>query len=202
MSCGQLKHSTHSGRKGLEIPDVGNGSGKLNVTHTLTSYLLGSNLNAALLTDLALKANSLILTAKTFPVLSRAKDTLTEKTVTLCLESTVVDGLCLGYLAVGPRADKLRGRKTYFYRIKRILIHSLNCTFLFQVRRRRGTVPSRLPALFIPRRNRSFRRQGRRPRHRRSLHRHLRNHRQSPRPHQTRSFHSGRQRFSQPLQCC
>ena len=77
-----------------------NGASKLNVTHALTANLLGSYLNAALLADLALEANSLVLSAKTFPVLGRAKDALTEKTVTLCLQSTVVYGLSLGYLAV------------------------------------------------------------------------------------------------------
>ena len=77
-SCGHIEHSTDTGRKRLQVPDVGNGSSKLNVTHSLTSYLLGSYLNAALIADLALETNSFIFTAKAFPVLGRAKDALAE----------------------------------------------------------------------------------------------------------------------------
>ena len=102
---------------------MGNGSCKLNGAHSLTSYLLGGNLNSALLAHLTLKANSLVLSAKAFPVLSRAKNPLTEKSVALCFQGTVVDGFRLGYLTVRPRTYGFGRGKTYFDRIKRISFH-------------------------------------------------------------------------------
>ena len=102
---------------------MGYGSSKLNVTHTLAANLFGGYLNSALLADLTLEANSLVLTAKTFPVLGRAKDSFAEQAVALRSLSTVVDRLSLGYLTVRPRTYHLRGGKTYLNRIKRISFH-------------------------------------------------------------------------------
>ena len=79
---------------------MGNGSSKLNVTHTLAANLFGGYLYAALLTNLTLETNSLILTAVTFPILRRAKDLLAEKTVCLSLKGTVIDCFSLSYLSV------------------------------------------------------------------------------------------------------
>ena len=101
------------------------GCSELDVTHTLATNLLSGYLDTALLTDLALEADSLILTAKTFPVLRRAKDALAEETVALGFESTVVYSLGLGDLTVRPRTDHLGRGKTDLYRIKRIIIHTL-----------------------------------------------------------------------------
>ena len=79
-----------------------NGSCKLYVTHTLTANLLRRYLNAALLANLALEANSLVLSAEALPVLRRAKDSLTEKSVLFSSLGTVVDRFTLGYLTVYP----------------------------------------------------------------------------------------------------
>ena len=81
---------------------MGNGSSKLDMTHSLTANVLLSNLNAALFAHLVLMTDTLIFTAKALPVLGRSKDTLAEQTVTLSLERAVVDGLGLLDLAVGP----------------------------------------------------------------------------------------------------
>ena len=97
---GNLKHLTDPGRCTLEVPDVGAGSSKSNVTHTLTSYLCTGNFNAAALADLALKADLLILTAVTLPVLGRTKDPFAVKAVSFGLLCSVVDGFRLFNSAV------------------------------------------------------------------------------------------------------
>ena len=100
-----------------------NGGGKLDVTHTLTAYLLRRDLDAALLTDPAHEALSLIFAAHTLPVLCRAKDSLTEQAVSFCLQRAVVDGLGLRDLTERPAADHFGGSETYLNGIKNILIH-------------------------------------------------------------------------------
>ena len=56
---------------------MGHGSGKLDMTHSFSSDLLLSNLDAALFADLAFVTDSLILSAEALPVLCRAEDSLT-----------------------------------------------------------------------------------------------------------------------------
>ena len=85
-----------------------NRSGKLDVTHTLTSYLGTGNFNAAAFADLALEADLLVLSAVALPVLAGSEYLLTEQSVLFRLHCSVVDGLRLFYLAVGPLSDLLR----------------------------------------------------------------------------------------------
>ena len=65
---------------------MGHGSGKLDMTHSFSSDLLLSNLDAALFADLAFVTDSLILSAEALPVLCRAEDSLTEEAVSLSKE--------------------------------------------------------------------------------------------------------------------
>ena len=51
------------------------------MTHTLSTNVSLSNLNTTLITDYTLITNLLVLTAMTFPVLTRSKNLLTEETV-------------------------------------------------------------------------------------------------------------------------
>jgi hypothetical protein len=81
------------------------------VAHALAPDLLPCHLDAAALADDALVADALVLAAIALPVLRRAKDALAEETVALGLERAVVDRLRLGYLAGGPVANLLAGRK-------------------------------------------------------------------------------------------
>ena len=120
---GHIEEQTHSRRNGAEIPDVRYRSGKLDVAHALAAHLLRRDLDAALLADLAFEADSLVLAAKTFPILRRAKDTLAEQTVTLGFQRAVVDGLGFRDFAVRPGTDHFGRRQTDFDRIKSILIH-------------------------------------------------------------------------------
>ena len=92
----------------LEVPDVGDGSGELDVAHALTTDGALGDLHAAALADDALEADTLVLAAGALPVAGRAEDLLSEETVLLRLQRAVVDGFRLLDLAVGPGADVVR----------------------------------------------------------------------------------------------
>ena len=94
---------------------MGYGSGKLDMSHSFTSYLGAGNLNAAALADLAFKAYLLVFSAVTFPVLGWTEDSFAEQTVSFRLLGAVVYGFRLFNNAVRP-ASYLFGRcKTDFY---------------------------------------------------------------------------------------
>ena len=73
-----VEQQAHAGRNTLEIPDVGNGRGELDVAHALTADLGARDFHAAAVADLALVADLFILTAVALPVLRGAKDALAE----------------------------------------------------------------------------------------------------------------------------
>ena len=93
----------------LEVPDVGDRRGELDVGHALATHLGASDLDSAALADDPLVAHALVLAAGALPVPGGAEDLLAEEAVLLGLEGAVVDGLGLLDLAVGPRANVLRG---------------------------------------------------------------------------------------------
>jgi len=68
---------------------------QLDVSHTLTTYFLLSDLYTATVADNALVTDTLVLTAMAFIVFNRTKNTLAEQTVTLRLIRTVIDGFRL-----------------------------------------------------------------------------------------------------------
>jgi len=83
--------------------------------HTLAAHLGAGYLNAAAVADFALVTDSLILSAVAFPVLLGAENPLAEQAVPFRLESAVIYGLRLFYLAIGSFAYLLRGGKPNFY---------------------------------------------------------------------------------------
>ena len=95
-------------RRALEVPDVADRAGQLDVAHPLTTDLGARDLDAALVADDALVADPLVLAAVALPVLGRTEDALVEQAVLLGLERPVVDGLGLGHLALGPLPDLVR----------------------------------------------------------------------------------------------
>src|SRR5699024_1199435 len=95
----------------LEVPDVGDGSGELDVAHPLTADLRAGHLDAAALADDALEADALVLAARALPVPGGAEDALAEEPVLLRLEGAVVDGLRLLDLTVRPTADVVGRRQ-------------------------------------------------------------------------------------------
>ena len=95
-------------RRALEVPDVADRAGQLDVAHPLATDLRAGDLDAALVADDALVADALVLAAVALPVLGRTEDALVEETVLLRLERPVVDGLGLGDLALRPLPDLVR----------------------------------------------------------------------------------------------
>ena len=95
-----VEHQAHPGRNALEIPDMRNRSGQLNVAHALAAHLGTGDFHAAAVADLALVADALILAAMALPVLLRPENALAEQAVALRLQGAVVDGFRLLDLAV------------------------------------------------------------------------------------------------------
>ena len=125
-----VEDQTHAGRNALEVPDVRYRRCQLDVAHALAADLGLGDLNAALVADLALEADLLVLAAVALPVLGRAKDALAEQAVAFRLERAVVDGFGLFNFTVGPFADQVRGRQTDLDGVKRMISHILlRCSF-------------------------------------------------------------------------
>ena len=106
---GEVEQVAQTARDTLEVPDVGHGSGELDVAHALAAHLGAGHLDAAALADDALEAHALVLAAVALPVPGGTEDLLAEETVTLGLERAVVDRLRLLDLAVAPLTDVVSG---------------------------------------------------------------------------------------------
>ena len=106
---GQVQQVAQPGRHALEVPDVRDGCGQLDVAHPFAAHLGAGDLDAATLADDALEAHPLVLAAVALPVASGSEDLLAEQAILLRLERAVVDGLRLFHLAEGPRANVVGG---------------------------------------------------------------------------------------------
>ena len=104
-----VEQVAEAARNALEVPDVRDRGGELDVAHPLAAHLRARDLDATTLTDDALEPDALVLAAVALPVLGRPEDLLAEQAVLLGLERAVVDRLRLLDLAVRPRADLVRG---------------------------------------------------------------------------------------------
>ena len=91
--------------RALEVPDVADRAGQLDVPHPLAADLAAGDLDAALVADDPLVPDPLVLAAVALPVLGGTEDALVEEAVLLRLEGAVVDRLRLGDLARGPALD-------------------------------------------------------------------------------------------------
>ncbi len=117
---GQVQQVPQARGHALEVPDVGDGGGQVDVPHALTAHLGAGDLHAALLAHDALVADTLVLAARALPVACGPEDLLTEETVTLGLEGAVVDGLGLLHLAPGPRGDVVARREGDLEAVERL----------------------------------------------------------------------------------
>ena len=99
------KDQTHSGGNPLEIPDMGNGSGQLNMAHSLTSYLCFCYLNAATVADNAFVTDSFIFTTMTFPVFCGPENSFAEQTVLFRFQCSIVNGFRFFDFTSGPFMD-------------------------------------------------------------------------------------------------
>ena len=111
VAQGDVEQVSDARRQALEEPDVRDGRGQLDVAHALAADFGLRDFDAALVADDAAMLHPLVLAAEAFPVGDRAEDLRAEETVALRLEGAVVDRLRLGYFAVRPRPDLLRGRE-------------------------------------------------------------------------------------------
>src|SRR6185437_6949991 len=107
----QIEQIPQPRRHALEVPDVRDGRGQLDVAHPLATHLGAGHLDATALTDDALEADALVLAAVALPVASRSEDLLAEQAVLLRLQRAVVNGLRLLDLAEGPLTDVVSGGK-------------------------------------------------------------------------------------------
>ena len=126
----EVEEVAEARRNALEVPDVGDGSSKLDVTHALTAHLGTGHLDAAALADDAAVADALVLAAAALPVAGGAEDLLAEEPVLFRLQGAVIDRLRLLHFTVRPLADFLRGGKAdaQFAEFVHVM-HS--CEFLF-----------------------------------------------------------------------
>ena len=85
-------------RQRTEIPDVCHGHHQLDMSATLTAYLLLSNLYTTTVAHNTLITNALILAAGALIVACRTEDALAEQAIALRLIGTIVDGFRLGNL--------------------------------------------------------------------------------------------------------
>ena len=125
-------------RNALEVPDVADRGGELDVAHAVAAHLGARDLDAAALADDALEADALVLAAVALPVLGRTEDLLAEESVLLRLERAVVDGLGLLDLAARPLADLLRARESDAQSIEVVDVDVEQCLLLL-VRQHVGT---------------------------------------------------------------
>src|SRR5205085_4353208 len=103
-----VQQVAQAGRDALEVPDVGDRGGQLDVAHALPADLGPGDLHAAPLADDALEPDPLVLPAVALPVPGGTEDALAEQAVLLGLQRPVVDGLRLLDLTVRPRPDLVR----------------------------------------------------------------------------------------------
>ena len=101
----EVEQVAQTARHTLEVPDVRDRSGQLDVAHAFAAHLRACDFDATTLTDDALEADALVLTAVALPVAGGTEDLFAEETVFLRLECAVVDRLRLLDLAVRPRAN-------------------------------------------------------------------------------------------------
>ncbi len=106
-----VEQDPEPGRRALEVPDVADRAGQLDVAHPLAADLRARDLDAALVADDALVSNPLVLAAVALPVLGGTEDAFVEETILLGLERPVVDRLRLRHLTLGPLPDLVRAGK-------------------------------------------------------------------------------------------
>ncbi len=105
MAWADVEQQAQPARHALDVPDMTDRRGQLDVPHAFAADAAWRHLDAAFVADDALVADAFVLAAGALPVTRGAKDTLAEKAVALWAQRAVVDRLRLGHFAVAPLAD-------------------------------------------------------------------------------------------------
>ena len=107
----KIQNRTEHTRLVLHKPNVSERDGEFDMTHTFTTHLGMGNFHTATVANDALKTDTLVLTAVTFPVLHRSENAFAEQAITFRLERTVIDRFRLGNFTIGPLTDQFRRSK-------------------------------------------------------------------------------------------
>src|SRR5207344_2704813 len=91
-----VEQDAEAAGRALEVPDVRDRAGQLDVAHPLAAHLGARHLDAALVADDALVADALVLAAVALPVAGGPEDALVEEPILLGSKRAVVDRLRLG----------------------------------------------------------------------------------------------------------
>jgi hypothetical protein len=105
---GDIEEVADAAGEALEEPNVGAGAGQFDMAEAFAADAGKGDFDAALVADDAAVFHALVLAAEAFPVRGGTEDAGAEKAVAFRFEGTVIDGLRLGNLAVGPTTDLLR----------------------------------------------------------------------------------------------
>src|SRR5215216_6781630 len=144
---GDVQQVAQARRDTLEIPDVRHRSSEFDVTHPLTAYLGPGHLDTTPLTDDALEAHPLVLTAVALPVPRGAEDLLAEQAITLWLERPVVDRLRLLHFTMRPLANLVGRGQADTDLVEEVHVeHSFAFLFCFSVREFQGSLGAAPPA--------------------------------------------------------
>src|ERR1700722_14771057 len=102
VAHGDVQQIADAAGQSLEEPHVRAGRSQLDVAQAFTADLAQSDFDAALIADHSAMLHALVFSAQTFPVGDGAENLGAEQSVTFRLEGAVINGLRLGYFAVGP----------------------------------------------------------------------------------------------------
>src|SRR5215475_4143465 len=102
-----VEHQADARRHALVKPDVRNGDRELDVAHTFTANARKRDFNAATIADNALVLDSLVFSARTFPVACRTENSFAEKSALLRLERSIIDRLRIFDFAFAPRPHRV-----------------------------------------------------------------------------------------------
>ena len=134
----------------LEIPNVADGRGELDVAHALAAHFGARDLDAAAVADHAFEADALVLAAVAFPVFGRSEDLLAEQPVALGFERAVVDRFGLLDFAERPSANLFGAGEADAHRVEIVdveKIHSVLMPGLADRSDGQNTIRARRPSL-------------------------------------------------------
>src|SRR5688572_22770323 len=90
---------------------MNNGHHQFDVTHTLTTHFLFSNLNTATVTNDTLVTDTFVFSVVTLIIFNRSDNTLAEQTITFRFVGTIVNGFRFKNLTVAAFQDRIRRSK-------------------------------------------------------------------------------------------